>query len=53
MVKSSNHHALLDELGLTDSGVLALRDEENLNLEVVSGEDEDEDEVVMRYKSEF
>ena len=53
MVKSSNHHALLEELSLNESGVLALPEEENLNLEAFSEEDEEEDDVVMRFKSEF
>jgi len=50
MAKSSNHHALLEDDGLIESGV-ALDEEENLK--VVSGEDEDEEDEVMKFISEF
>jgi hypothetical protein len=47
MIKSSNHHCLLDERGLVDSGVV-LDGEENLNLDAVSGDDEEEEEEAAR-----
>jgi hypothetical protein len=47
MDTSSNHHALLEELGLSDSGVF-LNEEDTLNPDVVSGEEDDEDEVAIR-----
>lgn len=53
MIKSSNHHCLLDEPGLDDSGVV-LDEEENLNLDAVSGDDEEEEEEAIRVAiSEF
>ena len=52
MAKSSNHHALVDENDLIKSGV-ALDEVENLNPDAVSGEDEEEEEEVIRFISEF
>lgn len=47
MATSSNHQALLDELGLIDSGVF-LYEEEGLNPDAVSGEEDVEDDAAMR-----
>lgn len=50
LVKSSNHHALLEQ-GLIDSGVLI--EEEDLNPDAISGEEEEEEEEFVRPESEF
>lgn len=50
LVKSSNHHALLEQ-GLMDSGVFA--EEEDLKPDPVSGEEEEEEEEFERPESAF